>query len=914
MDEITQSPDRNPSSLQPHEVLEDLSVSLETGLTAKEADNRREEFGYNVLEEGRGEGILSMLWRQINSPLIYVLIGAGLLAFAVGENVDAVVVLAVVVLNTLIGFVQEYRAGKAIEALTQMVPEQAAVLRDEEWVTLPAAELVPGDVVSVRSGDKVPADLRLVEARNLQADEAALTGESVPVAKGVEPVEEETPVADRTSMIFNGTLVTSGTATAVTTATGMNTELGRISEMLEETSEVQTPLTRQIATFGKWLSVVILVVAVVMFAVGIFRGYPAADATLAAITLAVAAIPEGLPAIITIALAVGVRRMARRRAVIRHLPAVDTLGSTTVICSDKTGTLTRGEMTVRGIWCGSGEYEVSGVGYLPEGEITRDGEAPGELAEDLRELLRAGLLCNDSRLEQEEGEWRIDGDPTEGSLLVAAEKAGLDAREAQGQRPRKDAIPFESEKQYMATLHEQPDNGQVIYLKGSPEAVVERCEAGPDGEPLDEKQVFEQAERMADRGMRVLALAHRHPEKPLDELADDAVDRGFVLLGLAAMIDPPREEAISAVGECQSAGITVKMVTGDHSITAAAIGRQLGILNENGSSLSGSDIAGFSDEELREAAVESNVFARVAPEHKLRLVQSLQDRDEVTAMTGDGVNDAPALKQANIGVAMGIAGTDVSKESADMVLTDDNFASISAAVEEGRRVYDNLKKALAFILPTNVGQGLLILLAVMFFPIVGGEPLLPVQPTQALWINLVVAVALALPLAFEAKEPDLMHRLPREPNSPILDRPLFLRTIGVGAFVAAAGIGMFLLEYYGAVARGVSPDVALSEAQTLAVTTVILVHVFYLLNCRSLYGSFWEMGLWTNKWIYVGIAVILLLQAGFVYLPFMNVLFHTAPLGLGAWLQAAAVAVVIVPLIGLEKRWWRNRSERVRSR
>ena len=521
---------------------------------------------------------------------------------------------------------------------------------------------------------------------------------------------------------------------------------------------------------------------------------------------------------------------------------------------------------------------------------------------DLRELLLAGMLASDASLVRDGGEWHVEGDPTEGALVVVARKAGLDEREAAGELPRVDAIPFESERQYMATVNEDPAGVRKVYIKGAPEVVLERCSL-EDG--TDPETVLERIHAMADEGLRVLALAIKEESAQSNELDEEEVEGGFTLLGLVGMLDPPRQEAVEAVAECRRAGLTIKMITGDHAATAAAIGRQLGLLDGGDAVLSGKDLDRLSGEEFEEAASRTNVFARVAPEHKLRLVKSRQDRGEVVAMTGDGVNDAPALKQASIGTAMGVAGTDVSKESADIVLTDDNFASLAAAVEEGRRVYDNLVKALAFVLPTSAGQALLIMLGVMFFPVIGGEPFLPVGPTQVLWVNLVVAVALALPLAFEALEPGAMRRSPRDSNAPILDFSLILRTTIIGLLMALSGIGLFRVEYYGQLGAGVPAGLALAEAQTMAVTTVILFQVFYLLECRSLRGSVLEIGLFSNKWIYVGIGAILILQLGFVYLPFMNALFGSAPLGLTAWIKAALAALIVFPVVWIDK--WRRR-------
>ena len=894
------------------------------GLSADAAARRLAVAGPNILPRGRGDTPLALLMRQVNNPLIYVLIASSAVALAMGKVLDGLVVLGVVVVNTIIGFLQEYRAGKAIEALSAMVPESATVLRGGERVSVPAADLVPGDVVALQSGDKVPADVRLLGGRDLRVDEAALTGESVPVEKALAVLPPDAPLGDRRNMAYSGTLVTYGAGTGVVVATGAATELGRVSALLEQAADLQTPLTRQMQTVGKWLTIAILVVSAVLMAIGLARGYPLADALLAGIALAVAAIPEGLPAIITIALAIGVRRMARRHAIIRKLPAVETLGSTTVICSDKTGTLTRNEMTVQALWtAGGAAYRVAGVGYAPDGAITPEhagnhnggGNGNGAMTKlmsnDVHELLLAGVLCNDAAVARRgdgegAGAWHVAGDPTEGALVVAAAKAGIDAAAARQRCRRIDAIPFESERQFMATLHETPDAGataaRTIYVKGAPEVVLARC-AGADVDAAHAEM-----DRLAAQGMRVLAFAARPVPADHARLDEQDVAGGLALLGLQGMIDPPRPEAVAAVAACHRAGITVKMITGDHRRTAEAIGRELGLAPDGARAVTGVELAAMDDAALAAAAAGGNVFARVAPEHKLRLVRALQAQGHVVAMTGDGVNDAPALKQADIGVAMGITGTAVSKEAADVVLADDNFASIAAAVEEGRRVYDNLVKALAFVLPTNLGLALILMAAVTAFPTVNGVPLLPMEPVQILWINLVATVALALPLAFEAREPDVMRRPPRRPDAPVLGAFVLIRTALVGLLMAGGALGLFLYEYHLELPR-VGHALALAEAQTMAVTTVILFQVFYLLNCRSLRDSILAIGLLSNPKVYAGIAALLVLQVGFVYAAPLNAVFGSAPLNADALTKSLAVAAVVLPVISLEK-WLHARRRR----
>ncbi len=899
-------------ALSPGQALGRLDTS-EAGLSDDEAARRLERYGPNALPREAGHEALKILVRQIKDPLIYVLLGSTVLAILTGKVVDGLVIGGVVVLNALIGFVQEFRASQAIKALTTMVPSEAVTLRGGRKRSLPTTGLVPGDVVLLQSGDQVPADLRLLEARSLKVEEAALTGESVPAEKATEPVVPDAAVGDRRSMAYSGTLVTYGTATGVVVATGAATELGRISRLLGQASELETPLTRKLGRIARWIALAVVVIAALLLGIGLMRGYPLADAVLAAVALAVAAIPEGLPAIITIALAIGVQRMARRRAIVRKLPAVETLGSTTVVCSDKTGTLTRNEMTVQALWTPDGSYRVGGIGYAPEGDLQGpDGTPAQPLPEAVAELIRCGALCNDSALHQDpEAGWVLTGDPTEGALVVAARKLGLEPANLRRDHPRVDAIPFESERQYMATLHATPEGGRVIYLKGAPEVVARRCArpAGtrPEGGSAREA-ILPEVERIAGEGMRVLAFAAKRLDRPAERLDEADVEDGFDLLGLEGMIDPPREEAVAAVAACRQAGITVKMITGDHAATARAIGEALGLAGPEDRAVTGRQLADLSADELRPVALRHNVFARVAPEHKLRLVGALQAEGQVVAMTGDGVNDAPALKQADIGIAMGITGTAVTKEAGDMVLTDDNFATIEAAVEEGRRVYDNLIKALAFVLPTNLGLALILMAAVAAFPIVDGQPVLAMQPVQILWINLVAAVALALPLGLEVMEPNVMERPPRPPDAPVLGPFVLTRTLYVALLMAAGAIGLFLIEYGGLAATRDGALLDYAQAQTTAVTTVVFFQIFYLLNCRSLTDPIGRIGWLSNPWVFAGIGAILVLQAGFVYLPFMNALFGSAPLAATAWLEAAAVGLLIVPIISLEK-WWRRRRE-----
>jgi magnesium-transporting ATPase (P-type) len=874
------------------------------GLDAAEAARRLAADGPNLLPRATGDGPWRILLRQVDSPLIMVLIGSAVVAALLGERTDAAVVGAVVVINTIIGFFQEYRAGRAIEALSSLVPENAAVLRGGARSVVPVAELVRGDLVVLASGDKVPADLRLLSVKGLRVEEATLTGESVPAEKGVAATIQATALGDRIGIAFAGTLVASGTGTGLVVATAAATELGRISGLLQQAGSLETPLTRALAKVAKAITIGILAVTVVLIAIGAWRsvaqGVPLADALremlIFAISLAVGAIPEGLPAIVTIALAVGVQRMAHRRAIIRKLPAVETLGSTSVICSDKTGTLTRNEMTVQAVWASGELLEVEGIGWGGEGGFKRVG-APTAPSEAATRLLEAAALCSDATVEAAGGAWAVSGDPTEAALVVAARKAGLEVVALRAQQPRLDAIPFESELQFMATLHPRPGETPRVLMKGAPEVVVARCQAAVRAPALA------QVEALAARGLRVLAVAERgwSGAGPALELAD--VAGGFELLGLIGMIDPPRAEAVAAVAACRAAGIGVKMITGDHLGTARAIGAELGLLPAGGSAVTGAELAGLDDDALRPVAARTNVFARVSPEQKLRLVRALQQDGLVVAMTGDGVNDAPALKQANIGVAMGITGTSVAREASDMVLTDDDFATIVAAVEEGRRVYDNLVKSLAFVLPTNIGLALIFVCAVFAFPFDAATRalLLPVRPTQLLWINLVAAVTLALPLAFEAMERDLMRRPPRDPNAPLLSGLVLRRTATVALLMTAGAVGLFLYEWHGGLALGRPAALALAQAQTMTVTSVIFFQVFYLLESRSL--SDWVIGssLFSNPALLPGIGAVLGLQAAFVWWPPLQRIFGTAALGAAEVGTAALVAAVIFPVMAVEK-------------
>ncbi len=930
--------------LSGRESLDLLESDAEQGLATDEADRRREQYGANRLTVRGGPGALRRLLLQIHQPLIYILIASGIVTAVLQEWVDASVIFGVVVINALIGYVQESKAVKALEALASTMTTQATVLRDGRRASTAAEELVPGDVVILQAGDKVPADVRLLRCRDLQIDESALTGESVPVQKHASELPLETVLADRVDMAYASTLVTYGRGRGLVVATGDLTEVGRISGLLASAQDISTPLTRKIARFSGLLLYIILALGAVTFVVGLLRGETAFDMFLAAVALAVGAIPEGLPAAVTITLAIGVGRMARRMAIVRKLPAVETLGSTTVICSDKTGTLTENQMTVQRVVAGGRHYEVDGAGYQPSGEIRSVGEeAPlAEMPLALRALLVGGMLCNESRLHSVDDRWTVQGDPTEGALLVVGAKAGLQEEALAKELPRLDVIPFESEHQYMATLHavatndaakdsgDPPDGdsplgggavlqggdrpltvvprdaGRVVFAKGAAEVVLRLCSGAVngDGEPveLDADGILAEVESLAAEGLRVLAFAEGPGPRDSDRLAHGKLGP-LAFVGLQAMIDPPRQEAIAAVKACHTAGVSVKMITGDHAITAQAVAERMGLAvgaeecpGGHCTALTGAQLEEIPDDELRERVAGLTVFARVSPEQKLRLVRALQARGDVVAMTGDGVNDAPALRQADIGVAMGITGTDVAKEAADMVLTDDNFASIEAAVEEGRGVFDNIVKFITWTLPTNLGEGLVILAAIF------AGTSLPILPVQILWINMTTAVFLGLMLAFEPKESDIMVRRPRAPDTPILTRMLVWRVVFVGLLLLAAAFGLF--EW----ARRSGYD--LEVARTVAVNVFVSVELFYLFNCRSLTKPLLALPPLSNRWLLGGVALMVALQALYTYAPFMNAAFGSAPLTAGLWGVIVAVGFAALLVVEIEKRVTRTARRR----
>jgi magnesium-transporting ATPase (P-type) len=889
----TAGPMAEPRSQQWHAipadaVLADLRTDPDQGLTAPEAQERLERYGQNRLPEAHRRGPLARLATQFNNPLIVVLIVAGVVTSLLQHYLDAAVIFGVVIINAVIGFVQEGKAEGALAAVRAMLATRATVLREGQRLEIEASGLVPGDVVLLESGDRVPADLRLIRVHNLRVEESALTGESVPADKSVAAVLEDAGVGDRSCVAFSGTLVVYGQARGVVVATGAQTEVGRIGAMVGEAPALSTPLTRRLDQFAKQITAFILVVGLAAFLyASLLGGMDVLEAFLAVVGLAVAAIPEGLPAIITIVLAIGTRAMAADRAIVRRLPAVETLGSVTVICSDKTGTLTRNEMTAVRILLTDTELAVSGVGYAPVGGFT-EGAAAVDVADQpaVQQLATAALLCNDAALTRDDaGAWSVVGDPTEGALITLALKAGLDRAEVLAQMPRLDEIPFESENRYMVTLHHDHHGRTFAILKGAPERVLALCDRSAD--PGWAARI----ERAATAGERVLALARAEVPTGTDALDADDLPT-FTPLGMVGLLDPPREEAIAAVDQCRSAGIRVVMITGDHAATALAIGHDLGLGGD--AALAGEAIEGLDDERLQVAAGSHDVIARASPEHKMRLVAALQAGGNYVAMTGDGVNDAPALKAADIGVAMGGRGTDAAREASDLVLTDDNFATIANAVLRGRVVFDNIKKSLLFILPTNGGEAGLILIALL----VGLT--MPVTVGQILWVNMVTAVTLALALAFEPAEQGVMSQPPRPPDQPLITRPLGIRIAYVSLLMTVITLAAFEWE----LARGSGVD----EARTTAVNVLVVAELLYLFNVRHFTQSALNLSAFTGNRVALGVsALLVVLQLAFTYAPVMQQVFHTAALDWASWAVIIGLSVAKFLAVEAEKAFWRSR-------
>ncbi|MGM0401620.1 MAG: cation-translocating P-type ATPase [Chloroflexota bacterium] len=896
----------------------DILESNPRGLSPAEVERRLEEYGPNEIEEAEGVSKLEILWAQIKNPLVFVLVMAGLISLAAGKTADAIVIAVVIVVNTLIGFFQEYQAEEALQALKSQAAPEAEVLRDcpdeggciEERV--PATQIVPGDVIMLDAGAKVPADARLFEAVNLEVDEAMLTGESTAVRKTVEPLEGELPTAERTNLVYGGTMVTSGRGRAVVYATGVQTEMGKIATLIQETEKAPSPLQRQVLDLSKKLGILAVGVAALTLILGLIRGLALEEMLLFALASAVSSIPEGLPAVMSITLAVGVNRMAKRNAIIRRLQAVDTLGAATVICSDKTGTLTTNQMTVQRMLAGGKTLYVTGVGFAPDGHFERDGERIDPTADpDARLALHIGALCNNARLvehyDNDDFTWEIRGEPTEGALVVAAAKAGQHKEEMEERFHHLAELPFSSARKFMATFHRTPEEGETyVFVKGAPETVLDMCtQVREDGapRPLSDKErarIMDENNGMANDALRVLGLAYKtiapdEVERYKEALEYDEDDVEFVFAGLAGMMDPPRSEVPEAVARCKQAGVRVIMATGDHQLTGEAIAREVGILEDGDQVFTGSDVERMSDEELDAIIEETAVFARVSPEHKHRIVESLRRQGHVVAMTGDGVNDAPALQAAEIGVAMGITGTDVTRETADMVLTDDNFASIVNAIEEGRGVFQNVRKVVKFLLATNIGEDLTLISALAFL----SSCCLPITPVQILWVNLVTDGILDITIALEPKEGDVMHEPPRDPEARIINRDILTNIVYVALFMAVGTLGMFVRANRGG---------NLAYAQTMAFTTLAMFQVFNALNCRSRTKSVFQLGLFSNRWLVGAIAASVLLQIAAEHVPFMQVALGTVPLGLKDWSKIVLISSTILMADELRKLVARTRS------
>ncbi|ATN37422.1 carbonate dehydratase (plasmid) [Rhizobium sp. ACO-34A] len=879
---------RNWHSQSTEDVLAQLSASAH-GLKQAEAERRLANHGPNELPETAGRPAWLRFLSQFNNVLIYFLLLAAAAAFLLNHVIDAGVIVAVVVVNAIVGYVQEGKAEEALNAIRNMISPHANVLRDGHKSAIPVRELVPGDVVFIEAGDKVPADLRLLRARRLLIDEALLTGESVAAEKHELPVAADAALGDRQCLAFSGTLVAAGQGTGVVVETGLQTEIGRISSLLQNVEQLSTPLLRQIDAFAKRFTWVVFIGGALLFAFAVLvRGFDWVEALIAVVALAVGVVPEGLPAVITITLAIGVRRMASRNAVIRKLPAVETLGATSVICTDKTGTLTRNEMTARRIETAVSRLSVGGAGYVPEGEMTSpDGDDIAALA-DATSLVRCGLLCNDADLFQGENGWQVAGDPMEGALVALGMKAGLDPSHVRGEWQRLDEIPFDAAHRFMATLHRAPDGSHVVFIKGAAEALLAMTAKEAAGDETNRTFWEERIANAGAEGERVLGFAVKHLAVAAPKtLSFETLAGGIEFLGIVGFIDPPRPEVIDAVAQCRSAGIAIKMITGDHAATALAIARQLD-LAENPEVITGAEVEAASDDELRKIVERVSVFARTTPEHKLRIVRALQRNGHIVAMTGDGVNDAPSLSQADVGTAMGIKGTEAAKEAAQMVLLDDNFASIVNAVREGRTVQDNIRKVISWEIPTNGAETVAVVLAIL-----AGFSL-PMTATHILWINLILAATLGLVLAFEPSEPGIMRRPPRAANAPLLSPFLLWRVVVVSILLAAASLGIFFF------ALKTGRD--METARTMVVNMFVVGEIFYLFNVRYLHvPSITIIGVRGTPAVLTAIGVLVAAQLLFTYAPFMNDLFGTRPLGLldGALLIAVGAALML--LLEVEK-------------
>lgn len=864
------------------ETAEKLKTCTEKGLDAEEVKKRQQKYGLNELKEKKPVTLFQRFINQFKDFLVMILIIASIISLVLGEVTDSVVILIIVILNAILGVLQEYRASKALEALKQLASPKTLVVREGKIQEIPSKELVPGDIVLLEAGNYVPADLRLIESVNLKIDEASLTGESVPVEKDAGAVfTEDVPLGERSNSAFMGTIITYGRGKGIVTATGMDTQIGLIAQMLESLEEEETPLQKKLSQFGKVLGTICLVIVAIIFAIGVLRGLGYREMFMTAISLAVAAIPEGLPAIVTIVLALGMQRMVKRHSIVKKLHAVETLGSTTVICTDKTGTLTQNEMTVTAIYTGGQIYKVTGEGYKPYGEFIKEHKgttiSPNSVP-DLSQILKIGALCNDSRIEEskDNNTWKVIGDPTEGALIVAAAKGGLWYIELNNVLPRKQEIPFDSDRKRMTTIHYDKNTSKyLVCVKGAPDILLNLCNSIFDNVNIaqltDDKKanILQINTSMANQALRVLGFAYKELESLPETISPDVIETDLVFVGLMGMIDPPRKEAIEAVEVCKSAGIKPIMITGDYKDTAVAIARELK-LSDRIIAITGKELDEMSDEELEEVIDKVNVFARVSPEHKVKIVNSVKKKGEIVAMTGDGVNDAPALKNADIGIAMGITGTDVAKEASDLILTDDNFASIVAAVEEGRVIYSNIRKFINFLLSCNIAEILII-----FFAMILGLPI-PLIPIQILWLNLVTDAFPALALGMEKKEPGIMNMPPRDPKEPILNKTMRRGILSQSTAIAIAVLGIFFYA--------LNSTENLILARTFAFATLITSELFRAQTARSENIPLFKLGLFTNKYMFLGTLLSFVMMLIVMYIPFIGNVFKTVPLTLNQWL------------------------------
>ncbi|NPV63580.1 MAG: HAD-IC family P-type ATPase [Methanotrichaceae archaeon] len=898
------------------QIFEELKTSSR-GLSSGEAERRLQAGGPNELEEEKGIDRSELLIEQVKNPLIAVLFLAALISFLAGKVVDTIVIAAVIGINTALGFYKEYKAEEAIAALRTHASPETRVLRDCpadgpcQESRIKSRELVPGDIILLEAGSRVPADSRVVEAANLEADESMLTGESVPARKKAGTLPEDLAVPEMDNILFAGTVITQGRAKAVVFATGMATQMGNIAGLITRTEKAATPLKKRTLDLSKMLMLLALIASSVTLAAGLRLGFDFIDLALFTLAMAVSAIPEGLPAAITVALAVGVGRMAARRAIIRKLDAVEALGSVTAICTDKTGTLTTNQMTVQKVLLGRGMVEVSGAGFQPEGSFRMEGtELEAAKDPDLSIFLHISALCNDSSLKAGEGSdgerWKVLGDPTEGALVVVAAKSGLDRDRLAQDYPRIDEIPFDSQKKYMATLHRTPEGSAEVYLKGAPEVVLAMCSAIRQNGAKDslsrqqKEELLTAGSGMAGEALRVLAMAYgKVDESRIEDIKRDGPS-DLIFAGFSGMMDPPRPEAMSSVKLCQRAGIRVMMATGDHKTTAEAVAREIGILAEGSKALTGPDLDALDDAALAGVIDEVAVFARVSPEHKYRIVEALRQKGHIVAMTGDGVNDAPALKKAEVGVAMGISGADVTKETADMILADDNFSSIVSAVEEGRVIFENIRKVVKYLLSTNAGEILTILIALLVLMI----DTLIFTPVQILWVNLVTDGLLVVNLAMEPKEEDVMDQPPKKPGENIINLDILKNVIFVAVFMAAGTLWVYTREMN---------SLDLMRAQTLGFTTMAMFQIFNALNCRSRTKSVFSLGLLTNKYLIAAIAVSLVLQLSATVVPFMQTALGTVALSATDWAMIFAVSSTVFIADELRKLALRMRTNRQRT-